>query len=151
MTKFETSERLPHSARQMFDLVADVEKYCQFMPLCERSDIHERRTLEDGSEELVAALEVLHRKTGFGGRFDSLVRIDPDKLEITAVSNTGPVKHLENRWLFEDGQGEGCIAHFSIDYEMRSWPFQVLMNRLYQRAFEKISDAFRKRARDVYG
>ena len=151
MTKFETSERLPYSARQMFDLVADVENYRRFMPLCERSDIHEHRTLEDGREQLVAALEVLHRKTGLGGRFDSLVLIDPDRLEITATSETGPVKLLKNHWRFEDGEGEGCVAHFSIDYEMRSWPFQLLMNRFYERAFEKISDAFRERAKEIYG
>lgn len=151
MTKYETTERLPHSAQQMFDLVADVERYCDFMPLCARSDVVARRMLQDGREELTATLQVLHKKTGLGGEFNSLVHIDRDRLEISAASETGPVKRLKNNWRFDDA-GEGhCTAQFSIEYEMRSWPMQVLMNRVYERAFQKISAAFRERARAVYG
>lgn len=151
MTKYQTTERLPHSPQQMFDLVADVERYCDFMPLCARSVVTARRVLGDGREELTATLEVLHAKTGLGGQFDSLVHVDRDRLEISAASKTGPVKSLINKWRFEE-TGEGhCTASFSIEYEMRSWPMQVLMNRVYERAFQKIATAFRERARQVYG
>lgn len=151
MTKYQTTERLPHSAQQMFDLVADVDHYCEFMPLCERSVVNTRRVLEDGCEELTATLDVLHRRTGLGGQLESLVHIDRDRLEISASSETGPVKSLKNLWRFDDAEGGQCTAQFSIEYEMRGWPLQLLMNRVYERAFRKIASAFRERARDVYG
>lgn len=151
MNSYQTTERLPYSARQMFDLVADVERYWEFMPLCEHSKVKNRRTLADGCEELTATLEVLHRKTGLGGRLESLVHLDSDRLAICARSETGPVRSLINTWSFRDRGEGGCEAVFSIEYQMRGWPLQMVMNRLYGRVFEKLAAAFRKRADDIYG
>ena len=151
MKTYKTTERLPYSAQQMFDLVADVDTYSEFMPLCERSKVISRRMLEDGREELWATLEVLHAKTGLGGTFESHVHIDRNNLRISAKSQTGPVRHLVNEWAFKD-MGDGkCDAVFSIEYEMRHWPLQVVMNRVYRRVFDKIAAAFRQRATDLYG
>lgn len=150
-TTYQTTERLPYSARQMFDLVAAVDDYVSFMPLCERSVITERRTLDDGREELKATLEVLHTRTGLGGTFESLVHIDPKRMTITALSSDGPVRHLENLWRFEDLDDNQSRTTFSIHFQMRNWPMQVVMNRVYTRVFEKIAEAFRDRAATVYG
>ena len=151
MNRYHTTERLPYSAQQMFDLVAAVDDYAEFMPLCEDSVVTSRRDLEDGREELMATLEVMHKKTGIGDRFESRVHIDRDNLTITAVSNTGPVRHLENRWVFRDLGDGNSEASFSIEYQMRHWPMQILMNKFSSRAFEKIATAFRHRAGAIYG
>ncbi len=151
MNSYKTTERLPYSAQQMFDLVADVESYREFMPLCERSVVTGRRDLEDGREELTATVEVLHPRTGLGGTFESLVHIDREKLAISARSETGPVRQLANLWEFQEADGGRCDVLFSIEYEMRHWPLQVVMNRVYKRVFEKLAAAFRQRAADVYG
>ena len=76
MTKYQTTERLPYTAQQMFDLVASVETYSEFMPLCERSVITSRKPLDDGVEELQATLEVAHKKSGLSDELESLVHID---------------------------------------------------------------------------
>lgn len=151
MTKYQTTERLPYSAQQMFDLVAAVETYCEFMPLCERSVITSRQSLEDGVEELLATLKVAHKKSGLSDEFESLVHLDRSRMTIKAVSDNGPVRHLENRWQFRD-LGEGrSEAVFSIDYQMRNWPLQVLMNTMSNRVFDKIAAAFKDRADAIYG
>lgn len=150
MNSYKTTERLPYSAQQMFDLVCDVKTYAQFMPLCERSDVISTRVLDDGREEMKAVLEVMHARTGLGGVFESLVHIDRENLKIRASSKTGPVRHLVNHWEFRDRGDAGCEAVFSIEYEMRHWPLQVVMNRVYQRVFDKLSGAFRQRADDIY-
>ena len=151
MNSYETTERLPYTAQQMFDLVSNVAEYSQFMPLCERSQVISTRTLDDGREEMNAVLEVLHAKTGLGGVFESLVHLDRGKLTISASSKTGPVRHLANHWEFRERGETECDAVFSIEYEMRHWPLQVVMNRVYKRVFEKLSGAFRLRAAEVYG
>lgn len=151
MTKYQTTEHLPFSAQQMFDLVASVETYCEFMPLCERSVVISRKSLDDGVEELVATLEVAHKKSGISDELESLVHIDRPRMTIRAKSETGPVRHLENKWVFRD-LGEGrSETQFSIEYQMRNWPMQMFMNTVYVRVFEKISTAFRERAAAIYG
>jgi coenzyme Q-binding protein COQ10 len=151
MNSYETTERLPYSAQQMFDLVASVDDYHLFMPLCERSEVFSRRELDDGRVELKAMLEVKHAKTGLGGVFESLVHLDRAGMTISASSQTGPVRHLANSWAFKD-LGEGaCDAVFFIEYEMRNWPLQVVMNRVYKRVFDKLAGSFRQRALDLYG
>ena len=151
MNSYKTIERLPYSAQQMFDLVSNIDDYAQFMPLCERSEVISARALDDGREEMKAVLEVFHAKTGLGGVFESLVHIDSERLAISASSKTGPVKHLANHWEFRERGDAECDAVFSIEYEMRHWPLQVVMNRVYKRVFDKLADAFRQRAADVYG
>ena len=151
MNTYQVTERLPYSAQQMFDLVASVEDYAEFMPLCERSVITSRRDLDDGGEEIVAILEVAHKKSGLSDRFESRVHVDRGNMTIIAVSETGPVRHLENRWTFRD-LGEGhSETKFFIQYQMRNWPLQMLMNTMSGRVFDKISAAFRQRASTVYG
>ena len=151
MTKYQTTERLPYSAQQMFDLVASVDAYCEFMPLCERSVITSHKYLDNGVEELRATLEVAHKKSGISDELESLVHIDRPAMTISARSNTGPVRHLENTWVFTDLEDGHSETRFSIEYQMRNWPMQMLMNTVYVRVFEKISNAFRERAAAIYG
>jgi len=151
MNRFQTVERLDYSARQMFDLVAAVEDYEAFLPLCERSVVHERHEAADGHVVLLATLELVHKKTGIRDTFNSTVHLCRERLEIETIADTGPVKHLKSRWIFRDLDGGGSEAQFSVEYEMRSSLLKMLMGKLYQILFERIAGAFKERARAVYG
>ncbi|TBW38478.1 type II toxin-antitoxin system RatA family toxin [Siculibacillus lacustris] len=149
MPRYETSRRVRHSARQMFDLVADVESYPRFLPLCEALKVRGRQDLDEGATLLVADMTVsfkLVRET-----FTSRVRLDPAAMRIDVAYLDGPFRHLDNRWLFT-ATGEGtCDIGFLIDYEFRSRTLGALMGAVFDRAFRKFAEAFEARADAIYG
>jgi len=150
MPKFESRRRVPHSPRQMYDLVADVEKYPQFLPLCEALRVR-NRTPSGDVEVLMADMEV-----GYGAireRFTSRVTLEPAAMRIGSTYVDGPFKRMDNRWTFLDAPGDPtrCEVVFFIDYEFKSVLLQMLMGSMFDRAFRKFTDAFEKRANAVYG
>jgi coenzyme Q-binding protein COQ10 len=148
MPSFHSTRRVKHSPDKMFDLVADVENYPRFVPLCESLSVRLRRPLDDGREVMVADMTVaytLYRET-----FTSKVTLDRAKAEILVEYLDGPFKHLENRWTFEP-DGEGCKVGFWIAYEFKSRAMGALMGAMFDKAFRKFSEAFEKRADAVYG
>jgi coenzyme Q-binding protein COQ10 len=148
MPEFTTTHRVNHSATDMFDLVADIEAYPRFVPLCESLTVHSRRS--DGDREiLVATMTVAYRF--IRESFTTKVLLDRKDLTIRAEYLDGPFSHLENVWRFEPhGRGD-CIVHFAIDYEFRSSALRLLMGAVFDRAFRKFTDAFEARADAVYG
>jgi coenzyme Q-binding protein COQ10 len=151
MHNFEFVEQMPYTAEQMFDLVASVDLYYEFMPLCERSFVIDRQHLSDGSEQLLSVLEVAHKKSGLRNVLESKVHLDRDKLEILALSDKGPIKYMKSVWRFRDLDAGGSEAHFRVEYQMNAMPLQMLMGKLYRMIFERISTAFRDRAKVIYG
>lgn len=148
MPQFTTTHRVGHSATDMFDLVADVEKYPQFLPLCESLVVHSRRT--DGDREILVATMTVAYKF-IRESFTTKVVIDRHALSIRAEYLDGPFSYLENDWRFEPhGRGD-CIVHFTIDYAFRSAMLGVVMGAVFDRAFRKFTEAFEKRADAVYG
>ena len=148
MPSFQTERRVKHSAAEMFDLVADVESYPRFVPLCERLVIR-GRTKVDGMDILVADMTIAYkivRET-----FTSRVALDRPGLKITANYLDGPFRHLDNRWSFEPISARESIIRFSIDYEFRSRTLSALMGAVFDRAFRKFAEAFEARADEVYG
>lgn len=150
MPKFETRRRVPHSAQQMYDLVADVERYPQFLPLCETLKVRSRAPRAEGGEVLVAAMEV-----GYGAireRFTSRVILDPAALKIQSTYVDGPFSRMDNRWTFSDVAGTpgNCDVVFYIDYEFKSMILKILMGSMFDVAFRRFTDAFEKRAKVVY-
>ena len=148
MTSFTTRRRVPHSPRQMFDLVADVEHYPEFLPLCESLKVHSRK--RDGACEVVLATMV----AGYGPvheSFTSRVRLDPETPRVDVAYEDGPFSHLENRWLFHPLPQGGTEVEFFISYEFKSMMLQMLMGAMFDKAFAKFADAFEERARLVYG
>ena len=154
MPKFETRRRVPYTARQMYDLVADVERYPEFLPLCEALKVRTRTPRPDGGEVLIAAMEV-----GYGAireRFTSRVTLDPTPLRILSSYVDGPFRHMDNRWTFIDvpstngAKSTGSDVVFYIDYEFKSVILKVLMGNMFDIAFRKFTDAFEKRAKAVY-
>ncbi len=149
MPAFETTRRVPHTARNMFDLVADAERYPQFLPLCEALHIRGRQTMADGREILVADMTVAFKMVR--ETYTSRVVLDRAANRIDVAYLDGPFEHLDNRWTFRDLEDGGCEVGFFIDYAFKSRTLSALMGAMFDKAFHKFSEAFAKRADEVYG
>jgi coenzyme Q-binding protein COQ10 len=150
MPSFRTTRRVPFTPHQMFDLVADVERYPEFLPLCEGLTVR-RREREEDVDILIADMTVGYK--AIRETFTSRVRLDAARLEVAAAGvpgAMGPFSRLENRWQLRAAPG-GCDVDFSIAYELRSAMLQMLVGALFDRAFARYTDAFEARARIVYG
>jgi coenzyme Q-binding protein COQ10 len=138
-----------HRAEQMFDLVADVERYPEFVPLCKALRVRSRTSI-DSCETLVAGMTVgykLIRET-----FTSRVALDKPGLKVRVEYIDGPFSHLENNWTFRDEpEGDGSRVGFFIDYEFKSRTLGALMGSMFDVAFRKFARAFEERADKVYG
>ena len=149
MPSFSSRRRVNHSAPQMFDLVADVERYPEFVPLCRSLKIRQRTQTPDGTEIVVADMTVsfkLVRET-----FTSRVTLDRPNLKITVEYLRGPFSSMENRWTFEPKSDESCDVGFFIAYEFKSRMLAMLMGTMFDAAFQRFAAAFEKRADKVYG
>ncbi len=148
MPKYETTRRVGHTPEQMFDLVADVEKYPEFLPMCEALTVRSRKE-RDGIEFLVADMTVGYK--AIRETFTSQVVLKPAERLIEVRYLNGPFRYLENRWTFAPaGEGEADV-HFFIDYEFKSRILGALMGAMFDRAFRMFAEAFEKRADIVYG
>jgi coenzyme Q-binding protein COQ10 len=149
MPKFEIRRPVKHSAEKMYALIADVERYPEFLPLCEALAI--RSTKErDGKTLLLADMTVGYK--AIRETFTTQVLLNPAEQAIDVKYIEGPFKYLDNRWRFEpaaDG-GQGSIVHFFIDYEFKSMILGALMGSMFDRAFRMFTDAFEKRADQIY-
>jgi coenzyme Q-binding protein COQ10 len=152
MPSFTSTRHVRHAATDMFDLVADVKAYPQFLPLCESLVVHSRTAVGEksvGEKEVVIATMTVSYSL-LRESFTSRVTLDRQKLIIMAEYLDGPFEHLENVWRFEPrGRGD-CVVHFSIDYEFRSRTLAMLMGTVFDRAFRKFAEAFEARADQVY-
>lgn len=148
MPQYETTRRVAHTAENMFALVADVEQYPQFLPMCEALTVRSRRERE-GITLLVADMTVGYK--AIRETFTSQVVLRPDKNLIDVRYIDGPFRHLENRWTFEPTDAGGCLVHFHIDYEFKSRILSAVMGAVFDRAFRKFAEAFETRADAVYG
>ena len=149
MPLFRDERRVRHKAEQMFDLVADVERYPEFVPLCKALKVRSRKPEADGRETLVADMTVgykLIRET-----FTSRVTLDKPNLKVMVRYVDGPFSRLENVWTFKDEtEGRGSRVGFFIDYEFRSRTLGALMGAMFDAAFRKFAGAFERRADVVY-
>ncbi len=147
MPKFETRRRVRHSAQSMFDLVADVERYPEFLPLCESLVIRARDDRGDVTV-LVADMTVgykLARET-----FTSRVTLDRKNMIIVADDVSRPFKQMENKWAFRSTDNGGSEIHFSITYEFKSRAIAALVGGLFDRVFRKFADAFETQANLIF-
>lgn len=147
MPKFETTRRVRHSPDQMFALVADVERYPEFLPLCEALSVRSRRE-RDGATLLVADMTVGYK--AIRETFVTQVLLKPDERRIEVRYLEGPFRHPENRWSFLPAPGGSDIV-FYIEYEFRSRVLGAVMGSMFDRAFRMFSEAFERRAEAIYG
>ncbi len=149
MPSFRSERRVRHRSDQMFDLVADVERYPEFVPLCTSLRVRSRRPDGQGRETLVANMSVGYKM--IREKFTSRVVLDKPRLRVVVEYIDGPFSHMENIWTFRDAPGDGSLVTFFIDYEFRSKMLGTLMGSMFDAAFRKFSKAFEERADVVYG
>lgn len=148
MPKFETIRRVSHGPDQMFALVADVEQYPQFLPLCEALTVRSRRE-RDGQAVLVADMTAGYKAVR--ETFTSQVHLKPAERMIDVKYLDGPFRYLTNLWRFDPADDGACDIHFFIDYEFKSRILGALMGAMFDRAFRMFVEAFEKRATEIYG
>lgn len=138
---------LPYTAEQMFAVVADVEKYPQFLPWCSGLRVHSRE--KTGDTEIVVA-EMLVAYHGVRERYTSRVTLDASALTVEAVHIQGPFDHLDNHWRFEPTP-TGCRVHFAIAFAFKNRILSALAGVAFDMVARKMADAFAKRAGRLYG
>src|SRR6056297_1899304 len=153
MQSFTTTEIVPYSPRQMFDLVADVAAYPESLPLCEALAVRERNTLDDGRPQLVADMTCGYK--AIRETFTSRVTLDRQNNRILVEYIDGPFRHLRNEWRFDPapspaGDDGRCAVKFDIDYSFKSSMLGLLVGAMFDKAFRRFLTAFKARAADVY-
>lgn len=143
MPRHNETRHLPYTPTQMFDLVADVAAYPQFLPW-----VSAIRVRSAGETEMVADMIV-----GFKGIKESftsrVVKHRPDSVRVDYLD--GPLKHLHNLWAFrDDGQG-GVLVDFEVEFEFKNRLFEMLAGQMFDKALRKMIGAFEDRAAALYG
>jgi coenzyme Q-binding protein COQ10 len=143
MPRHSEVKHLPYTPEQLFELVADVKRYDEFLPW-----VTAVRVRSSSETEMVADLIV-----GFGvfkERFTSRVRKErPNIIDVDYVE--GPLKYLHNEWRFEPASDGGTRLHFSVDFAFRSRIFEAVAGQVFDRALRKMTGAFEQRAAALYG
>jgi coenzyme Q-binding protein COQ10 len=133
---------LPYTPEQVFDLVADIERYPEFLPWCVGARIRERRDNVILGDLLIGWRMVRER-------FTSRVTLNrPDRIDVEYTE--GPFRYLKNHWVFERQPG-GCLVDFFVDFEFRSRMLQGVIAALFNEALKRMVSAFEKRAQELYG
>lgn len=148
MPRFETTRQVPYTPAQMFDLVADVEQYPQFFPLCEGMRVKTRSRAGD-KDILIAAMDIGYK--AIRETVTCRVELDRAALAVKVGFVDGPFQHLENRWAFASAAGGGTNIRFFIAYEFKSLFLQMIVGSLFDQAFRRCVHAFEARARVIYG
>jgi len=148
MPELSTTRRVHHAAAAMFDLVADVEHYPEFVPLCQSLRVR-KRVREGGKDVIVADMTIAYKL--IRETFTSRVTLDKPNLEILVEYLEGPFRRLNNRWNFRAVADQACDVEFFIAYEFRSRTLGMLMGTVFDAAFRRFAAAFERRADQVYG
>ncbi len=149
MPSFRTTRSVRHSPTDMFELVADVDAYPQFVPLCQALVVRKRTSDAMNRSILVADMTVAYKL--LRETFASRVTLDRDNLKIDVEYLEGPFSHLKNQWTFLPNAAGGCTVGFYIDYEFRSRTLALVMGAVFDAAFRRFADAFERRADLIYG
>ena len=134
---------LPYSREQMFDLVADVGRYGEFLPWVVATRVRSNSETEMVAD-MVVGFKSLREK--FTSRIE---KSRPDHIEVHYVD--GPMRDLDNRWDFEPLPHGGCEVHFCVDFAFKNKVFEALAGQYFDRAFRKMVAAFEARAAELYG
>ena len=147
MPRHEVTRSLPHSTEQMYELVADIAKYPEFLPWCAGARIRSRRDV--GMTEVIDADLIIAFKV-FREKFGSRVTLLPQEGRIETDYIDGPFKYLNNRWTFKDTD-TGCDVTCFVDFEFKSMMLQSLIGMVFNDAMKRLIHAFEARAHDLYG
>jgi coenzyme Q-binding protein COQ10 len=142
------TRKLPYSAQQMYDLVADVAQYPKFLPWCAAARVKSLTPVAD--HEVMEADLVISFKV-FRERFGSRVTLWPVTREIDTEYIDGPFRYMKSRWGFRDVEGGGCEVAFFVDFEFRNAILQSVIGVVFNDAMQRIVRAFERRAAELYG
>ncbi len=141
------TKHLPYSAQQMYDLVADVAQYPQFLPWCAAARIRSVTPRSDGAEVMEADLVISFKV--FRERFGSRVTLWPAQMKIDTEYLDGPFRYMKSNWAFEEAEG-GCKVTFFVDFEFRNAVLQGIIGLVFNEAMQRIVRAFERRAAQLY-
>lgn len=147
------TKRLPYTAQQMYDLVADVGSYPKFLPWNSAARIRSRapvaaRDSRWGGEVMEADLVISFKV--FRERFGSRVTLWPSQMKIDTEYLDGPFRHMRSNWAFRDIPG-GCEVDFHVDFEFRNAILQGIIGVVFNDAMQRVVRAFERRAAELYG
>lgn len=140
------TKRLPYTADQMYDLVADVASYPKFLPWTAAARI---RSIQNAGDHTVMLADLVISFKVFRERFGSRVVLWPTRKQIDTAYIDGPFKYLESTWRFEDVDG-GCEIHFEVDFEFRNRLLQGAAGMFFNEAMQRVVRAFERRAAELY-
>jgi coenzyme Q-binding protein COQ10 len=147
LPEFSKRQRVEHSAGKMFDLVADIERYPEFVPLCESLTVRSRRN--KGKKTILVADMAVGYKS-IKQKFTSQILLDREELVIDVKYIDGPFKRMDNQWRFFPISDSESEVEFYIDYEFRSRTLGLLMGAMFDQAFRRFTAAFEERANRIY-
>ncbi|MBT5074878.1 MAG: type II toxin-antitoxin system RatA family toxin [Kordiimonadaceae bacterium] len=142
MPRFVEDRTFHYSAQQMYDLVADVKEYPNFLPWCIGSRLY-NQTDNDFYADLIIGFKM------FRERFTSHVILGDNQIDINYIR--GPLSHLHNLWQFKDLEQGGSILHFEVDFEFKNKIFQKMVGGLFTEAVHRMVASFEIRAEELYG
>ena len=146
MPKASVKRLIECNKEQLIDLVLDIENYPKFIPYCLDAKIHEEK--EENNLILIIA-DLTIGKGPFKATYKSDVRFNKDTDTIQVTNIEGPLKHLDNKWVFLE-KGISTEISFDIDFEIENKFLNIVMNKSFQYGLDKIADSFQKRANDLF-
>lgn len=152
MPRHSEDRRLPYTASQIWDLVADVARYPEFLPWTAAARIRSREPLAargEGAEVMEADLVISFKV--FRERFGSRVTLIPAENRIETEYLDGPFRYLHSFWQIDPDPAGGCRVRFEVDFEFRSRVLQALIGLVFDEAMRRVVGAFERRAAELYG
>ncbi len=146
MTSHAESKYLPYTAKEMFDLVADISSYPEFLPWCAAARV--RKEIQKGVIKQIEADLVISFKV-FREKFGSRVLLDASKFTIETEYLDGPFRHMHSVWSFNNSE-QGCEVNFNVDFEFKNAMLQSIIGLVFNDAMQRIVRAFERRAADLY-
>ena len=148
MIKHSEIRSLKYSSDQMFDLVADINSYSEFLPWCDKSAIISNNLTDDKNNKIIADLDIGYKSLSYTYRSNVILSKNKEFIKVTHVE--GPFKHLINDWKFNEISESKCEISFLIDFEFKSKLFNLLMTEFFDVGFKKMVNTFKDRAEDLY-
>jgi len=137
------------TAKQMYELVADIDNYREFLPWCNDSKVIEVTNINNEKKTLIADLEIGYKDLVYTYR--SNVLLNNQELTIKVDFIHGPFKNLDNSWIFKKIDDQSCEIEFFIDFELNVGVLNLLISKFFDKAFKKMVNSFENRANQIYG
>lgn len=149
MYNYSDEKHMPYKAKQMFDLVSDIEHYQDFLPWCLGSRITKRQEYED--REILSADLLIGYKM-FRETFTSRVELieSGEGLQVLVQNVNGPFKEMKNHWIIVDEPQGGCKVSFHVSFEFKSFLLNQMMSSFFEQATQKMVTSFEERAKLLY-